>query len=300
MRKRRKPSREVYNNDYLGVVEDVADPKKIGRARVRIESLHGRAGDVDSIPTSDLIWLEPSSRGNSYGISSIGKVVFVAFEDGDYYKGSYFAEEHFDINLQNKLESLTQDSYQNFYAMYFDAKHQYYYEDGVGIMFDYSKSNINMTDSGDIKLNLKDNTAKLYLGTNDANQQSILGNHWMDLFTSLVDNLIGSYGGPFLGNMGAPVIPHPQLIAWCNNFYAIKETLLSQHVYVVDNQQVNPQTRAYDVLQSNDNYNTEAMEHVNSAPDKLAEPTSRQSIGGNPVNDSIPPTNYINNLLSST
>ncbi len=301
MRKRKKVRRELYNNDYIGIVEDINDPKKIGRAKVRIEPLHGRKSDKNFIPTEDLPWLEPSSRGNNFGTSSIGKVVYVAFEDGDYYKGSYFADEHYDINLQEKLESLTDSSYQSFYSIYFDAKHQYYYEDNVGIMFDYMKSNINMRDNGDIRLNLKDNTAKLFLGTEDASQQAMLGNHWINWFDELIQNLLGANGGPYLGNMGSPVIPHPKMIECLQKYLAIKETFLSDHVYIVDDKKVKPQNRKFDKLQFDDNYNTEELQKVNKAPDKIADPEQRQESGGNPTNNNnIPPNNFSDNLSTTT
>jgi hypothetical protein len=295
--RRKRSAKNIYNNDYLGVVEDISDPKKIGRTRVRVEALYGRKDDPMSIPTEDLPWLEPSSRGNSFGTATIGKVVFVAFEDGDYYKGTYFADEHYDINLQKKLESLTDTEYQDFYAMYFDPKHQYYYQDGVGIMFDYVKSNINMTDSGDIKLNLKDNTAKLYIGSPDASQQMVLGNHFFDWMDTLMNVLIGV---SFEGNLGAPVIPSPDLIEVVSQYQAIRSTFLSAHLYNVDNQQVKEQDRAFDVLQPADNWNTETMQPVVTASNKLPDPTPRPASGGNPTNGNVPPANYSDNLSTST
>jgi hypothetical protein len=291
--------REIFNNDFIGVVEDINDPKKIGRAKVRIEAIHGRKNEKNSIPTDDLPWLEPSSRGNNFGVSSVGKVVYVAFEEDDYYKGSYFADEHYDINLQDKLESLSETSYQNFYTIHFDANHQYYYEDKVGIMFDYNKSNINMRDNGDIRINLKDNSAKLFLGTEDASQQAILGNHWINWMDEFVQNLIGGYGGPYLGNLGAPIIPHPKMIECLNKYLAIKQTFLSDHVYIVDDQKVKPQKRKFDKLQFNDNWNTEDLQKVNSAPNTLPESAPRAESGGNPNNPDIPPTNYSENLSTS-
>lgn len=301
MRKRKSVRRELYNNDYIGIIEDIKDPKKIGRVKVRVESLHGRKGDKNFISTEDLPWLEPSSRGNFFGLSDVGKVVYVAYEDGDYYKGCYFADEHYDINLQDKLESLTDSAYQNFYSIYYDAKHQYFYEDNVGIIFDYMKSNINMRDNGDIRVNLKDNSAKLFLGTEDASQQAMLGNHWTDWFDEFVQNLIGSYGGPYLGNMGAPIIPHPKMIECLNKYLAIKQTFLSDHVFIVDDQKVKAQNRKFDKLQFNDNWNTEDMQKVNSAPDKISDPEPRKESGGNPSNSkvSIPPSNFSDNLSTT-
>ncbi len=299
MGKHKKKRREIYNNDYTGVVEDVLDPKKIGRVRVRIERFHGRKGEKESIPTEDLPWLEPDSRGNDFGVPNVGKVVYVAFEEGDYYKGSYFAEEHYDINLQAKIETYANEDYSNFYALYYDAKHQYYHDPKLGIFFDYMKSNINMKTNGDIRINLKDNTAKLYLGTEDASQQAVLGNHWMDWFDEFVDNLIGAKGGPYLGNLGAPVIPHPSMTLVLNKYKAFRETFLSKHVYIVDNQKVKPQKRKFDKLQWNDNWNTEDMKKNNSTPASIPDPAPRKESGGNPdVN--VPPTNYSANLSTST
>ncbi len=298
--KRKKVKRDIYDDDYIGIVEDIKDPKKIGRAKVRIEALHGRSGDRNYIPTEDLPWLEPSSRGNSFGTSSIGKVVYVSFENGDYYKGSYFADEHYDINLQEKLESLTDSAYQNFYSIYYDAKHQYFYEDKIGIIFDYMKSNINMRDNGDIRVNLKDNTAKLFLGTEDASQQAMLGNHFIDWMDEFIQNLMGAYGGPYLGNLAAPIIPHPKMIECLNKYLAIKQTFLSDHVFIVDDNKVKPQKRKFDKLQSNDNWNTEDLQKVNNAPSTLPESTPRTESGGNPPDAGVPPTNFSDNLGSST
>lgn len=294
--KRQKIRREIYDNDIIGVVEDINDPKRIGRARVRLEWIHGRKDDKNSIPTEDLPWLEPSSRGNTFFVSSVGKVVYVAFENNSYYKGSYFAEEHYDINLQTKLDSLSADDYKNFYSMYFDATHQYYYQPKEGIVFDYKKSNINLRDNGDIRLNLKDNTAKLFLGSPDASQQAILGNHWMTLFDELVQNLLGAYGGPYLGNLGAPVIAHPKMIEWCNKYLAIRETLLSDHVFIVDDKKVKPNKRKFDTLQSEDNWNTEKMERTVKSVAKLPETEDRTESISNP--DNVPPTNAASNLTT--
>lgn len=294
--KKKRIRREIYNNDYIGVVEDINDPKRIGRARVRVESLHGRKEDKNFIPTSDLPWLEPSSRGSSFTISSVGKVVYVAFEDEDYYKGSYFAEEHYDINLQGKLDSLSDTQYSNFYALNFDAKHQYYHNDDEGVVFDYMKSNINMRENGDIRLNLKDNSSTLYLGTQDASQQAVLGNHFFDWMDELVQTLLSE---SFIGNLGAPVIPSPTMIEKCQKYLALRSTFLSNHVYVVDNSRVKPQTRKFDVMQFDDNWNIENMDKVNKAPNKLDTPIDRVESGGNPDNGNVPNSNFSNNLSSS-
>lgn len=294
--KKKKIRREIYNNDYIGVVEDVNDPLRLGRVKVRVEAIDGRKDDKESIPTSALPWLEPSGRGSSFSTSSVGKVVYVAFEDGDYYKGCYFAEEHYDINLQNKLESLSDSSYVMFTAYNFDHRHQYYCEEKVGLMFDYMKSNMNFRPNGDIRMNLKDNNAKLMLGSENASQQSILGNHFIDMFSDLVNVLMTT---PYFGNLGAPVLPSPQMLEFCNKYLATKSTLLSNNVYVVDNNMVKAQDRKYDTVQYNDNFNDENLKQVSNSVSKLPEPEPAPIVGANPTTVDTPPNNFSDNLSTS-
>ena len=289
---------EVYTYDMVGVVEETNDPKRLGRVKVRIERLHGRLDDTNFIPTVDLPWCDITVRGGRFGYPSNGKVVAVTFENDDYYKPSISDILHYDVNLQDKLNSLDDEHYDKFYANSYNADHQYYHDMDDGIMFDYVKSNINLRPNGDIRVNLRDNNSKLYLGTEDADQQAILGNHWMDLFDELVQNLLGSKGGPYLGNMGAPVIPNPGMLEWCNKYLAIRETLLSDHVFIVDDNRVKPQTRPFDIQQSGDNWNNENFEKVNTPRTEGYQPEDRSITGGNP--EGVPPTTYSDNLASST
>jgi len=79
---------------YRGIVEDVEDPEKRGRVRVRIESVWRAAtgdstfDDGESVPVNDLPWADvPRNRGgNKYGVFDVpekGDAVIVVFENGD-------------------------------------------------------------------------------------------------------------------------------------------------------------------------------------------------------------------------
>lgn len=296
----RKIRRELYSNDFIGVVADINDPKRLGRVRVRVERLHGREGDKSFIPTNLIPWYEPSSRGSSYFSPAVGSVVYLCFEDDDYYKGSWFAQEHYDINLQKKLESLSDADYQNFSTTNFGANHQYYTDTNDGLMFDYVKSNFNIRPNGDIRLNLKDSDSKMYIGTEDADQQMLLANHWMDFFDELMDNLGGINGGPYIGNMGSPVLPHPKMLEIYSKYKAFRETFLSKYVYCVDNNKVKAQKRGFDDLQNGDNWNTENnMKPVNKPKTTLPPTVDRPATISNPDNGNMPPNNAINNLSTS-
>lgn len=81
--------RNDYSLFYRGVVVDVNDPLKLGRAKVRIPSLHGVNSRLENfVPDASLPWATPavwSSAGNDMGTfdpPTAGNRVFVTFEGG--------------------------------------------------------------------------------------------------------------------------------------------------------------------------------------------------------------------------
>lgn len=86
-----------FNMFYRGVVVDVEDPLKLGRARVRIPSIHGVNANLPKyVPDSLLPWATPaiwSSAGNDMGEftpPTPGNRVFVTYEGGDPQYPIYF------------------------------------------------------------------------------------------------------------------------------------------------------------------------------------------------------------------
>lgn len=292
--------KELINKVFMGVVESITDEKRRGRVRIRVERLHGKLNSGDFIPTEDLPWATPNltNVGSSFGIPPIGKVLYVTFVDGDWYRPVFSSAEHYNINLQQKLQDLSEEEYIAFGAGNFDNKHQYYADLNKGLVFDYLKSNINFRNNGDIRINLRDNSSKLYLGTEDATQQAMLGNHfitWMDKF---INNLIGAYGGPYLGNLTAPIIPHPKMIEVLNEFKAIKETFLSDHVFITDDKRIVAQDRGYDNPQSRDNYNDETQQRVETV-EQTGYVTEQRKPSNEVSLESVPTSDADANILSS-
>ena len=75
---------------WHGVVEDIQDPLKLGRCRVRVFGYH--VDDLNELPTSDLPWAYPMQPITSAAISGIGTTpigllvgshVFGFFRDGE-------------------------------------------------------------------------------------------------------------------------------------------------------------------------------------------------------------------------
>ena len=230
--------KELENVIFVGIVEDNNDPKKLGRIKVRVVNI------FDEIPVEDLPWAKPwkDLNGNSFLLPEKGKIVSVVFDTGNPYKPEYIFAEHYNKNLENKLQTLSGDAYTSMRALVFDHKTQIYSNDTEGLKMDYKMNNINITES-DINVNLKDNLGSVNIGSPTANQQAILGNNflnWMDEFLDIVIS-----GG--LLNSGGPVVPNPALIQSINKYKALKDPkFLSKHINLVDNEYVDQQSRPAD------------------------------------------------------
>ena len=248
------------DKQFTGVIEAVNDKKRIGRVKVRVHQLHGRPGDKQFIETEDLPWASPTTdlTGGSFTVAGIGKVVNVIFVEGDIYRPVYSSALHLNYNLQEKLLSLTDEQYAEFYALAYDDKHQYYQDLKDGLMFDYVKSKFNIRPNGDMIMGLRDNKANLFLGSEDASEPAMLTARWLKFFDKLIGVLLGVKGGPYIGNLGADVIPAPALMDIVNEHYAIRDTFKSEHVFITDNQRVKPNERKFDKNISADLFNSES------------------------------------------
>jgi hypothetical protein len=227
---------------YIGIVEDNQDPKKLGRCRVRVIDI------FDDIPADDIPWASPwkDLNGNGFNVPEKGKVLTVIFDSGNIYKPEYLYAEHYNINLEKKLQTLSGTNYTSMKALIFDHKTQIYVNDDEGLKLDHKFNMINITKEG-IDLNLKDNFANVNIGTSTANQQAILGNHFLNWFDEFVSNLLGERSGPYLGNLGAPVVCNPEFIECLQKYRALKEPkFLSHHVNIVDNSYVTKLDRVND------------------------------------------------------
>jgi len=224
---------------YLGIVEDNEDPKKEARVRVRVFDV------FDSIPVDDIPWASPRRdlNGNAFNIPDKGKIVSVNFEDGNIYTPTYTYAQHYNINLKKKLEELSGEDYTSMKALIFDNKTQIFTNKKDGLMLDHKFNQINIKEDY-INLNLKDNFSKVNIGSEVSQQQAILGNHYLDWFDEFVDQLLG---GPFLGNLGAPVVAQPSFIQNLLKYKALKDPkFLSHHVNIVDNEAVQKVERIND------------------------------------------------------
>lgn len=231
-----------FSKSYVGTVIDNKDPKRLGRCRVKVLDVY------DNIRESDIPWATPQKdlNGNQFILPEVGKIVSVTFDNQNYYMPIYEYAQHYNINLEKKLNTISNSAYESMRSLMFDAKTQIYSNDDEGLMIDYKFNQINIKNNS-VDIKLKDNFGKVSIGTNNATQEAILGTNFLAWFDEFVDNLLGLSGGPYLGNLGAPVIPNPELINVLLKYKALKDPkFLSNNVFFNDNLYVNRVRRKAD------------------------------------------------------
>ena len=233
---------------YLGVVEDNNDPEKLCRCRIRVFDVHdGMDNDnTYTIKTENLPWALPwkDLNGNVTNIPDLGKVVVVVFENGNHQNPEYIHSKHYNTNLEQKLESLSEKDYLSMKSLLFDHKTQIYVNDTEGLKIDHKFNNINITDKS-IDVNLKDNFGKINLGTSKSEQRAILGDNFTEWFDKFLNLMLTNRA--FIGNFAAPIVPSPALMKHIQLYKSIKDPkILSKNVYIVDNDYVEKLDRIAD------------------------------------------------------
>ena len=261
---------------YIGTVEDIKDSTKDGRVKVRVIDIHSDDQGLESIP-----WATPwkDLGGGQFSLPEIGKVVVVVFDQGDINSPEYIYTEHWNINLENKLKSLGDTDYQSMRSIIFDHKTQIYSNDGEGLKIDYKYNNINIKENG-INFNLKDNNMTLNLGDSTANQQMVLGTNFMSWMNQFLECFLSNTA--LIGNAGAPVLMSPKLADVITKFQSQKDThLLSQHVNIVDNNQVVTvkNSKREETAQAGDNWKSTVKENTLTT---VSEETSKPEEGTKP------------------
>jgi len=158
---------DLREMDFLGVVVNNDDPKKIGRCRIRV------FGKFDELDDADLPWANPM-RGLSFGqdggsgqFSTPKKdaVVKVKFNNGNIYSPEYYSIQELATDLKNEING----SYQNAHSLIYDndEKLRMYYTQQKGITIFLKDSRINIANDNAIVIEHKDTSAIIELRGNN-------------------------------------------------------------------------------------------------------------------------------------
>lgn len=226
------------SSPFVGVVVDNLEPSKKGisyrrgMVRIRIDVIH------DSFEDQDLPWVEPRQDidGKAFRLPPIGRMMNVWFPSGNIYHSEYGSAIHYDPNLQGILNDLDDETYDSMTALLVDSNTQFYVNKQTGLTMDYKDTGIHISPDSNIGIRLQSQDKKLTIGSEDADQPIILGKNFTDWFSTFIDHLSGSFVGPYLGNLGAPVIPNPAFIAVLQQYKAfLQPRFLSKNALVIDN-----------------------------------------------------------------
>lgn len=232
---------DVQRKVYVGVVEDNKDPNKKGRIKVRIQTI------FNDITVEDIPYASPfmGLAGKRYEIPAIGKIVNILFLTDDIYDPYYIFSEYYNINLQNKLKSLSDTEYVDFVALLFDDRTQIYADNNeLTIDHFFNKMTIN---KWQINMELKDNKGLLNLGSRDASQEAVLGTRWFEWMDKFVDEL--AKPSSLIGNLGAPILK-PKINALIAEYKVLRKDFVSNNVKIVDNRKVSMLERDADTTKN--------------------------------------------------
>ena len=193
------------SKSYLGVIVDINDPLKQGRAKVRV------FGVFDDLEVEDIPWAEPGTASEYFGggkgggavsVPRIDTVVYCSFESENYYKIYFDIIKEFSPDLVEEMNE--ENSYEGFHSLVYDSEAQpgslkLFYSRKKGLVFELgdAKVQLDTQNGGDLRVVVKMgedeirmensiviwNSSNIELGEGAA-QSVILGDLFKDLFNS--------------------------------------------------------------------------------------------------------------------
>jgi hypothetical protein len=177
---------DYLNKYFMGIVEDVADPRKEGRCKVRIFGIH------EDLPTADLPWAYPTPKSMIFGaggksgsisIPKLNSVVAIRFNGGNIYAPEYFAIHE----LADDIKEEAQSEYEGSHFILFDGDQElkiwFTLNKGLTIQLKGASININQENLITVKTDNKVvvDSPQIELGAG-ATESVILGDAFKVLF----------------------------------------------------------------------------------------------------------------------
>jgi hypothetical protein len=199
---------------YLGQVVDINDPRKSGRARVRVFGLFDGLEDQD-IPWASQISGLSFGRGGAGTISipKLGAVVVVQFDGQNYYKMNYYGEKDY---AQDMLAEIA-DSYEGAQVLMYDTEAEpgpltLFYTKKKGAVFSLGNAKIQLDtqDGGQLRIVIEMGQDQIRM----ENNKVIINSNNIELGEAAIEAVIK--GNTFqtyfnshthIGNLGAPTSP---------------------------------------------------------------------------------------------
>ena len=155
---------DLLNKQFLGVIEDPNDPRKEGRAKIRVASVYG------DIPTEDLPWAYPAQKSIYFGqegragaisIPKRGSIVTVRFNNGNHYSPEYYALHEIAEDVRTELGK--EGEYLGSHVILFDGDEQLkiWFTISKGLTLKLRESSINI--DPDEKITIAHNSGNSFI-----------------------------------------------------------------------------------------------------------------------------------------
>jgi len=202
-------SREIdlYTQQLIGIVEDPNDPRKEGRARIRISGIHD-----DDFPAEDLPWAYPAQKsaifgqdgkGGALSVPKKGAIVYVKFNNGNHYAPEYYGVHEIAEDIRTELGK-EPDDYLGSHVLLFDGDEdlKIFYTLKKGLIIKLRNSSINIDADQRISFEHGDGNSAIEI---DGATITVVGNSTINLSSTsqiqLESNLINVSGN--LVNIGS-------------------------------------------------------------------------------------------------
>jgi len=144
---------DLRDKQFLGVVELIDDPRKEGRARVRVYSIH------DDLVAEDIPWAYPKNKSVVFGqagksgsisIPKVGSIVAVKFDNGNPYSPEYFAIHELAQDVKDELNT----EYEGSHIVLFDGDQELklWFSVGKGLTISVKGTSINLAQDNTLTL----------------------------------------------------------------------------------------------------------------------------------------------------
>lgn len=178
---------DLLDKQFLGVVESIDDPRKEGRARVRVYSIH------DDLNKEDIPWAYPKNKSifgqagkaGSISIPKVGSIVAVKFDNGNHYSPEYFAIHELAQDVKDELNT----EYDGSHIILFDGdqKLKLWFSVGKGLTISVKGASINLAPDNLITIKTDNkvviDSKNIELGEG-ATESVILGNAFLTAFNT--------------------------------------------------------------------------------------------------------------------
>lgn len=189
---------DLRDKQFLGVVELIDDPRKEGRARIRVYSIHDDlvAGDIPwAYPKNKSLFFGQEGKAGSISIPKVGSIVAVKFDNGNPYSPEYFAIHELAQDVKDELNT----EYDGSHIILFDGDQELklWFSVGKGLTISVKGASINLAPDNLITVTTDNkvvvDSPNIELGTG-ALEAVIKGETFQRLFNAHTH----------IGNLGAP------------------------------------------------------------------------------------------------